>query len=618
MSGRRGPRGLTIALAIALVVALGLAGYAWSTRVSARADRERAVAGRALARHDLRNARDRLRRRESDRDAARAAVVDFANAGQVAVGAAGAVVDAEGALVDRLARLQQAGASGRIDTYNAVVDELRAHDGEINRAADALDGPFENFSRSLGQLPTARCTAPRTDLAQWRDYGTAGLQCTRVAVPLDYAKPHGEQIELTVVRRPADDPQSSHGPLVMNPGGPGISAISELRRSTLDLPGEVLRTFDLVAFDPRGVGQSTPVDCADDLDPLFANALTDADGSVRTAAVRRVEHVAHQCLVRSGDLLRHLDSRTAARDLDRVRAALGVPVISYLGFSYGTYLGALYAEMFPNRLRAAVLDGGVDPNRALGDLSLNHVPDDLDETLRAELDACSADVSCVFHNDGDASAAYDRLMEHLRTDPLAVGPRTLGRGLAELGVVASLYGGTDTEDRLMDALARAALGDGQKLLALSDDYTGRRSDGSYNNELEAHAAIACIEISGRPTPTDAREHVRELGDLDRFEAVDLMLTLPCAFWPIPTITDPPTNLRARRAPATLILANEGDPVTPIEGGRALAKALGRGRLLTWAGSGHTVLARGVDCIDEKVVAYLTDLTLPDTGTVCPA
>jgi len=603
---------------VALLIAVALVAITLSLRADARRKQQHAEAARATARRELATARERQHRTDSDLGAARAAVKEFSNAAQIAVGASGGLVNAEAALVDRLGRLQGAGANDQIDAYNRIVDELHTHGEDIPNAAKGLDVPFETFSRALGQLPTARCAGPLTEPVTWVAYGSSGLKCGRVGVPLDYAKPTGRHIELTVVRRPADDPQAQIGPLLINPGGPGISAIANLRSASLDLPAEMLRRFELVAFDPRGVGQSTPVDCADNLDPLFANALTDTKAAVRRAAVTRVRTLVHHCLTRSGDLLRHLDTRTTARDMDRVRAALQQQTINYLGFSYGTYLGAFYADLFPGRLRAAVLDGGVDPNRALGDLSLNHVPDNLDETLTEELDLCSLNPACGFNSSGKAGQAYDQLMDSLRAHPLGVGPRTLGRGLAELGVVASLYDGLDGQPRLMDALARAAVGDGQPLLALSDSYTGRRSDGSYNNELEAHAAINCIETSGRPTADAAEQHVRDLGPLDRFAAVDLMLTLPCAFWPVPTITNPPHGIHVKSETPILVLGNEHDPVTPIEGSRALAKALGSGHLLTWAGSGHTVLTRGIDCIDNAVVAYLVDLTVPPADTVCPA
>ena len=338
------------------------------------------------------------------------------------MGATGNVVDAETALTDRLARLQSAGADDDIDGYNRIVDEIVAHDTDLEGAITGIDAPFENYTRALDALPTARCAAPLRHSIEWVAYGASGLQCARLAVPLDDHAPRGRQIELTVVRRPADDPGGDIGPLVINPGGPGQSAIATLRVASLTLPDELLRRFDLIGVDPRGVGQSTPVDYADNLDPLFDDGLTDTRQARRTAALDRVERLVRQCGVRSGDLLRHLDTQATARDLDRVRVAMGVDRISYLGFSYGTYLGSVYAELFPDHLRAAVLDGGVAPDHALADATLDHLSGDVDDALHDALDDCALRPTCPLNNGGRAGEAYDTLMDALQDTPIAVGP----------------------------------------------------------------------------------------------------------------------------------------------------------------------------------------------------
>jgi pimeloyl-ACP methyl ester carboxylesterase len=610
-------RGLLLrGCALVLAVAALLLGLQARDRAEHRADTAAALEDRA--RHALADDRARLAHTRSDLAAARAAVRDFGAAANGAVSAGGTIVDAEGALTDRLARLQAAGAAEDIDGYNRIVDELRAHDGDLEAATRGIEAPFDEYSSALGSLPTARCAGPRRASIAWVAYGASGLQCARLAVPLDDAAPHGARIELTVVRRPADDPQRDLGPLFINPGGPGLSAIAALRVASLTLPDEVLRRFDLIGVDPRGVGQSTPVDCADDLDPLFANGLVDADVAVRRRALRAVEQLVQGCATRSGDLLRHLDTVSTARDLDRVRAALGVDRISYLGFSYGTYLGSVYAELFPHHLRAAILDGGVAPDHALDVATLTPGADDVGDALRDALTQCSSDSTCPFNSAGNAGAAYDALMQRLQEHPLAVGPRTLGRGLAELGVVETVYGGREERPQLMTALAHAALGDGAPLLALSDSYTGRRKDGSYSNELEANEAVSCVEVSGRPSRHDAERRIARLGTLGRLDAIGLMLELPCAFWPAPVVAHPLRHLDGAGAPPILVIGNAGDAITPIAGARALADALDSGRLLTYQGDGHTVVGRGNACVDLAVVTYLVDGTAPADGATCPA
>lgn len=600
-----------------LILAAAVLAYGLVTMRDGR-DAERAANRRlASARRELAAGKDVRRRAEADLAAARAAITDFSGSAQFATAAGAALVDVEAQLTDRLNRLRAAGAAEDIGAYNQIVDELNGSNDAVGAAVDALELPFRNFSQSLGRLPTARCAGRLTTPITWASYGTSGLKCARLAVPLDYERQRGPSIELTIVRRPADNPIGAL-PLVLNPGGPGGSSIAFLREAVLLLPNDVLQKFDLIGVDPRGVGQSTPVDCADNLDPLFDIDLTAKDLNARSTQLDVIERIIKQCKVRSGALLRHLDTQTAARDLDRVRAALQVNQISYLGFSYGTYLGAVYADRFPERLRAAVLDGAVDPKYAVSTVTFD-TGTGFNDLLNGALLDCGANPRCPFHGTGDTGGRYDALMTKLQTAPLSVGPRRLGRGLAELGVVTALYSGSDGWGDLMDALAKANAGDGAPLLALSDSYTGRRRDGSYSNETEAHYAIACTEVRSRPSHDDARAKVRAISTSPkRFETVNVMLSIPCAFWPAPPNRNRAGTLRAKGAAPILVVGTEGDPVTPIEDAEALTKALDSGHLLRWQGDGHTAFGRGVDCIDNAVSAYLVNLTVPAEGTSCPA
>ncbi len=612
------PWKLGIALRIAaLVAAVAVLFYGMEVRRDRRAEETGARRSSATARQELARAREQARIARSDLAAAQAAIADFTMAAQGATDASARLIDVETALTDRLARLRAAGSAGDFDTYNQLVDELNGSIEAIQAAGKNLDAPFTSLAQALTGLPTARCSGPVATPAKFVPYGSSGLRCARIPVPLSYAHPRRSQIELTMVMRPADDPNQSRGPLVLNPGGPGGSAIAFLREASLLLPTDVLRQFDLIGVDPRGVGQSTPVDCADNLDPLFDNRLTDLDASVRATALGRVQQLVEQCAVRSGAILPFLGTTSAARDLDRVRIALGKRQISYLGFSYGTYLGAVYAELFPTRLRAAVLDGAVDPERAQRTVSLAPAGSEFVDAFDAAMASCAINPTCSFHNGGNPRDAFDVLMASLTDRPLRVGDRELGAGLAELGVISALYQGSDGWRRLGDALARAALGDGAALLGLSDDYAGRRKDGSYNNELEAHYAINCIEVRNRPSPGAARRRLRELGILGLFDTADLMLTLPCSFWPAGPATGIRT-IRGKGAAPIVVVGNAGDPVTPIEDAEALTEALDDAVLLRWEGDGHTVVGRGISCIDDVVVAYLVDLTVPAPNSSCPA
>jgi pimeloyl-ACP methyl ester carboxylesterase len=315
--------------------------------------------------------------------------------------------------------------------------------------------------------------------------------------------------------------------------------------------------------------------------------------------------------------LQHVDTYSAARDMDRVRAAMGVEKVTYLGFSYGTYLGAVYADLFPQRVRAAVLDGAVDPERAARGAEVAD-PIGFDDALNAALDDCATRPTCAFYSYGDPQHNYDALMKYLSSVPLDVGGKKFGRTQAELAVVSGLYRGAAGWPELMTALAAASKGDGRPLKVLHDRYTGRRADGSYDNEMEAHYAINCVDLGGRLNPQSAHDTVRRL-DIDppRFRAVSVLLSLPCAFWPVPRVDPPAGTLDAPGAPPILVVGSAGDPATPIQGAEALTEALDSATLLRSDGSGHTSFAQGNQCIDDAVVAYLVTVTPPAAGTTCP-
>jgi pimeloyl-ACP methyl ester carboxylesterase len=610
---RRGRWLLVASTLLALVVLAAGAALAWA---GDRAEHE-ARQEQAEARIRLVDVRAPLRRAEADRNAIRTQVLPFADAARTATAASARVVDLERALVDRLVRLRDAGSSADAGTYNRIVAELNDTSDDLVDAFTGLRLPLDDFSRALQGLPTARCTGRAAETLRWTAYGESGLECARLRVPLDHAEPGGEQIELTIVRRPADDPSATLGPLVLNPGGPGLSGVAFLREATLLMPAEILRRFDLVTFDPRGVGRSTPVDCGDDLDPLFLADLTAPTADARVDSLRAAARVIRGCAGRTGSLLRHVDTATAARDLDRIRAALGVEQLNYLGYSYGTYLGAVYADLFPRRVRAAVLDAAVHPQRADRGLAIPD-PGAFASALDTALEACGDDPACPFARNGDPQAAYDALMTSINNQPLDVDGRRFGRTPAELGVVSGLYRGSAGWPELWNALAAAAAGDGRPLSALTDRYTGRRGDGSYTNQMPAHYAINCTDLAARLRGGEARRAVLGLPrDPGRFEAVSVLLALPCAFWSAPPVGLPSAPIDATEAAPILVVGGEHDPATPIQGAEAMAGALRSANLLRWQGTGHTAFGRGNDCIDTAVTTYLVELRIPADDTTCP-
>lgn len=461
--------------------------------------------------------------------------------------------------------------------------------------------------------------APETPVLplDWRDCGD-GFECATIALPLDHADPDGATLDVELLRRLADDPDARIGSLLVNPGGPGSPAIEMARLAESFLPDELLEKFDIVGFDPRGAGQSTPVDCGDGFDAYYALDPTPDSAAERQALIDAARAYAADCAGRSGDLLAHVDTESAARDMEYIRAALGEERITYLGYSYGTFMGALYAGLYPQRVRAFVFDGAVDP--ALEPVELTRTQAiGFENALEAFLAACAGDEGCPFQSEGDPGAAYDALMARIDAEglPAAGDERRLGPGEATLGVAASLYDEVRGWPALADALAAAAAGDGGALLDLSDGFVERRPDGSYSNLFEANSAINCVDttVSKDIEVYDAL-YERLKREAPRLGVSSAYLGLTCVYWPAPPARSP-APIAAAGAPPIVVIGNTGDPATPLVWAESLAAQLDSGVLLTWVGEGHTVFAFDrSDCIDTAVVDYLVRLTVPQDGTIC--
>jgi pimeloyl-ACP methyl ester carboxylesterase len=446
----------------------------------------------------------------------------------------------------------------------------------------------------------------------WRDCG-GDFTCATLKVPLDYAHP-ASSISLALIRLRATGPRL--GSLVLNPGGPGVSGIDYARSATAVLSDAVRERFDVVGFDPRGVGASTAVDCVGDRD---LDALVDAPPAPRTAretaaAVAAVRRLATGCRANAARLLPHVGTPDAARDLDVLRAALGEAKLTYLGKSYGTYLGATYAELFPTRVRAAVLDGALDPSLTFAQLNAGQAAG-FEAALRSFLRACG--VTCGA-SVPDAVRRLDRVLAGLHHRPLpalASPGGTLGPGEALYGVAAGLYR-RSTWPLLAAALRSAERGDGSGLLALADALVDRDARGHYSNELEANTAINCVD---HPTSRSLSAYAAEAARLRRsaphFGPALAWQSVPCAFWPVPP-TSRPRQLTARGAPPILVVGTTRDPATPYPWAVSLARQLSSGRLLTWDGDGHTAYRRGSACVDRAVDDYLIAGRLPASGARC--
>src|SRR5256884_1052206 len=339
--------------------------------------------------------------------------------------------------------------------------------------------------------------SPSAGKIAWTDCGS-GFQCGNLQVPLDYSQAGGRTISLALIRKPATG-SNRIGSMLLNPGGPGESGVQFLREDITSL-ANLNRRFDVVGWDPRGVGASAPVTCVDSsqLDTyLSLDAVLD-DPQEKQAAIQADKDFAAGCQSRSGDLLPFMDSASTARDMDQIRAALGDAKLTYLGFSYGTYIGQWYAHLFPTHIRALSLDGVVDPAVNANDSLLSQVVG-FEQNLQAFLADCKARSTCLFGQNGDPGTKLTSLMSRLDTAPLKVGARQLTRSLAMTAVLQALY--SQSLWRPLDqGLTGADGGDGRILLLIADLYNQRNSDATYKNLFNgAYHSAFCLDF---PAPSD--------------------------------------------------------------------------------------------------------------------
>ena len=460
-------------------------------------------------------------------------------------------------------------------------------------------------------------SAPAPALTWKRCHG-GGAQCAKLAVPLDDTVVGGPTIDLALVRIPARDPDRRIGSLLVNPGGPGAPGTDFAVDVAPSLPGEIQDRFDIVGFDPRGVGRSAGVDCTDNLDPFYALDWTPDDAAGRQALEAGVRAIVDACVQSDGAVLPYLGTDRVARDLDLMREALGDDKLTYLGFSYGTYIGAQYAAQFPDRVRALVLDGPVDPALDAEAVQVQQAVA-FERSLRLFLKDCARNSDCAFHNDGKPGAAYDRLRARIDQAPVAASDagtgRTLNATLFDIGVTELLYSGEDAWPYLADALAAAEAGDGSDLVNEADLYTGRSGNGTYDDLQEGFWAVGCVDgpdVGG----VDGLRAIEEAAAraAPRLGRSVVNNSLACAFWPVPS--QPPAALHAPTSAPLLVLGTRDDPATPLRWAKGLTTELGSATLVSVGGSRHTAFAVGNQCVDDIVVRYLVDNVAPKRGERC--
>ena len=455
--------------------------------------------------------------------------------------------------------------------------------------------------------------------------GGRGLQCTRLTVPLDYAKPDGDTITIGVLRKPASATDRRIGSLVINPGGPGaggMTAAAHLSSQVKD--AELAQRFDFVGFDPRGVGASEPtVKCLTDTE-RDAERADDDELDTSTAGVAKLEaeqkDYAAKCAERTGKgaaMLANLGTRDVVRDMDVLRSALGDTKLTYLGYSYGTRIGSTYAETFPNNVRALVLDGALDPSQNPVD-ELVAQGAGFEKAFEDFIDWCVARQDCALGRDkSKALAEFQGLVRPLAQHPIDVGDgRKLSYSDATTGAVQALYS-KDLWEYLNAGLTELKGNKATTLMLLADSYLERGQDGKYSTTQDAFTAIRCVDdprLTDKNVVLEAQRRYKQVAPfLDDGSAPSSALDA-CAFWPVPN-TGNPHLPSITGLPPVLVVSTTKDPATPYEAGVSLAKALGGG-LLTFEGTQHTAFLQSNKCVDDAGTRYLVDLTVPPAGTRC--
>lgn len=451
----------------------------------------------------------------------------------------------------------------------------------------------------------------------WTECGV-GFDCTDVTAPLDWEDPGKGEITLSVVRHRAEG--TPVGSLLTNPGGPGASGV-DLILNNLDyaVGSDLIENFDVIGFDPRGVGASTAVTCYDapQMDEYLYSIPAAARGTAEWEAELLDSHkaFAEACDANSGGILPYITTVNAARDMDLIRAVLGDKQLNYLGYSYGTFLGATYAKLYPEKAGRLVLDGAIDPavpglevgaTQALG----------FESALRAYMQDCLDSGECPFNGTVDeAMTDLGALLASVDSTPLKSGDgRMLGADSLMTAIIAALYS-QDSWGYLTQALDEALQGDPTSALFLADFYNGRENGTYTDNSAEAFRAYNCMDYPVEDDP--AAEAAINAKIAQGAPTIAPYWTGPdsCSVWPYPP-TGTRGEIKAEGAGPILVIGTTNDPATPYEWSESLANQLEEGVLITRVGEGHTGYNKGNACVDDAVEAFLLDDVVPEDGLRC--
>lgn len=455
----------------------------------------------------------------------------------------------------------------------------------------------------------------------WADC-QGGFECANADVPLDYREPRGKTLTLAVVRKKAADPTKRKGTLFMQPGGPGNSGVDFVRNNHADLPAALRDSFDVFGYDVRGVGRSSPLTCFDDA--RYTRAVTEAKGvpgpGAFEPALREAAEFDQACADNAGELLPYVGTEYVARDIDLLREALGEQQLTYYGRSFGSYIGTVYAAMFPKRVRALTLDGAYDPvhyaNRPYAYDRPQYLA--LDGAMSRFLDWCAADQATCGFGEGNPRTAFEKLKADLDAAPVptANGGRANGYTLV-YRLMFNINEGKVIWPALGAALRKAQLRDNTSFLL-------RPPSPASFDFLGPNVAVECVD---RDYPRDLRRLKRNvtanakaaplLGPAMAYgpPTYDHQHATACVQWPGERVSRYDGSYRAKGSAPILVLGTTGDPDTPYRDAVALSRQLHNASLLTFQAEGHTAFGRSA-CATDAVVGYLTDLVVPASGTTC--
>ena len=478
-------------------------------------------------------------------------------------------------------------------------------------------------STPTGESVAAELAPYYEQVLVWTDCGE-GAQCATATAPMDWANPSTEtDITLALARHTAGG--TARGSLFVNPGGPGASGY-DLIHDDVDfaVSSQLQENFDVIGWDPRGVGRSTPVTCYDGagLDEFIFGLPTAPEGSPEWLAeiTTTAADFGQACLENTGPVLQFIDTQSTVRDLDMLRAIVGDATLNYLGYSYGSDIGSSYIERFPTRVGRMVLDGATDSSISVFQVGLAQSKG-FQLALENYLAACPEMFEDCPFTDGvpSALATIRELYDRYDATPLAAPDgRLMDAGVIDIAMSAALYS-QDSWEFLNDLFSEAEAGITDTAFFLADFYYGRDTDGTYlDNSLEAFLAIYCVDYPVETDPAVLAQQELELqaASPTTFRPSPPVGDLTCINWPFQYTGPPITELTGAGAPDVLIVSTTGDPATPYEWGVALSQQLESAHLVTFDGEGHTAYNKGNDCIDSTVDDYFVGGVVPTLDPFC--